>query len=408
MATTGDGSLLPASPRLDVPESRFAPPRPIGPWGFLGVAVVSFGGPLSLAALYAPGLLDDTSASAGLVAIAAAVVFGIPMVLWLKYAGQIATAGGLFGFVEAAAGRRVAMVQAVLWIASYALYLVYTTAQIVYDTLPEVLPGVRGMRPALEIAIPVVLAAVMLAGRTATIGVLGALAVVQVGLVIALAAVTIGHAAPASSFAANVGAGDFGSATGGLALLYICGTLPLFLGGEVVRPTRTVRAGMGAAYAIAAVAVVATVFPLAANPAFTRAEIPGMSIAEVFAGHGLAVAIGLGVAASIAGGMLVEYLALSRLLHAVTRQPVGPIVTVLAGLMVVTAPLSLIDPDRFYEVLLRPSLIALWLSQLVVFLVYPRFAIRRGGRRTPAFLLAGAASAFALYGLYASTGHLAT
>jgi LuxR family transcriptional regulator, maltose regulon positive regulatory protein len=36
---------------------------------------------------------------------------------------------------------RVALVQAGLWIVSYLLYLLYTTVQIVYDTLPAVLPG---------------------------------------------------------------------------------------------------------------------------------------------------------------------------------------------------------------------------------------------------------------------------
>jgi hypothetical protein len=62
----------------------------------------------------------------------------------------------LYSFVEAAAGRRVALVQAGLWIVSY---LLYTTDQIVYDTLPAVLPGERSYQPLLEIAIPVTLAA---------------------------------------------------------------------------------------------------------------------------------------------------------------------------------------------------------------------------------------------------------
>jgi hypothetical protein len=125
------------------PAETAAAGHPIGSAAFLGVAIASLGGPLALAALYAPTILTDASASAGLVAIAAAVVFSVPLLVWLRYSGEIAGAGGLYGFVEAAAGRRVALVQAGLWIASYALYLIYTTASIVYETLPAVLPGVR-------------------------------------------------------------------------------------------------------------------------------------------------------------------------------------------------------------------------------------------------------------------------
>ena len=50
------------------------------------------------------------------------------------------------------------MVQAGRWIVSYLLYLLDTTAQIVYDTLPAVLPAERRYQPVLEIAIPVALA----------------------------------------------------------------------------------------------------------------------------------------------------------------------------------------------------------------------------------------------------------
>jgi len=115
--------------------------RPISGWAFLGVTVTSLGGPLALAALYAPSIVADATASAGLAALAAAVVFGAPLAIWLRYSSHIADAGGLYAFVAAAAGRRLALVQAGLWIASYLLYLLYTTATIVYDTLPAVLPA---------------------------------------------------------------------------------------------------------------------------------------------------------------------------------------------------------------------------------------------------------------------------
>lgn len=404
--------IIDASVTAGIPPAADRPfrnrARPIGSWAFLGVVVTSLGGPLALGALYAPSIVADASASAGLAALVAAAVFGAPLLIWLQFSRHVASSGGLYSFVEVAAGRGVARLQGGLWIVSYLLYLLYTTASIVYDTLPAVLPGVRAYQPVLEIAIPLALAGIMLAGRTVALATIGALAVGQLVLLGALATVSVGHAAPVSSFQLGAPSGSLATATGQTALLYVCGSLPLFLGGEVARPARTVPRGLVAGFLLVAAAVVAAVFPLAANPAFARAPIPGMSIAEQFAGHRLAVAIGVGVAASIGGVMLVEYLALSRLLHAVTGRPVRSIVRGLAVALIAVAPLSLINPDRFYAALLKPSLVALWLSQLIVFAVYPRFAIRRGGRRLPTWTLAALAMAFAGYGVWATLRHATT
>ena len=55
---------------------------------------------------------------------------------------------------------------------------------------------------------------------------------------------------------------------------------------------------------------------------------------------------------------------------------------------------------RFYDDLIKPSLIALFVSQLFVFLVYPLFR-RHERARLPAAVAASAiASALAGYGLY--------
>jgi amino acid transporter len=318
-------------------------------------------------------------------------------------------AGGLYSFVEAAAGRRVALVQAGLWIVSYLLYLLYTTAQIVYDTLPAVLPAERRYQPVLEIAIPVALAGVMIAGRRAALLVTGALAAGQIALAATLDGVTLAHLpVPVSSFTASAPAGALASATAQTSLLYICGSLPLFLGGELARPARTIRRGLIAAWLVTAVVVTAAVAPLAAAPAFTRAPIPGMAVAERFAGHGFAVAIGLGVAISVAGVMLAEYFALSRLISTVTSWRLRPVIIALGAALVLSAPVTLINPDRIYSFLIKPSLVALWLSQLIVFAVYPRFAGRQQDRRLPAWTLTVIATAFALYGLWVTIQHSAT
>ena len=302
------------------------PARPIGQWAYAGVAVASLGGPLALAALYAPSIASGASSSAGLAMVAAAVVFGFPLAIWFGYARHVSSAGGLYSFTEAAAGRRVALAQAGLWALSYLLYIVYTTAQIVYDTLPAVLPGEVRYQTPLEVGIPVVLAGVMIAGRRVALVVLGLLAAGQLALAAALSGVTLANVTtPAGSFGASAPAGSLAIASGQTALLYICGSLPFFLGGELGgdlrHAFRVTRRGLLGAYIATVVVIIAAVAPLAADPALAQGEIPGMAVAERFVGHGFAVTVGIGVAVSVAGVILVEYLALSRLTTAVTAWP---------------------------------------------------------------------------------------
>ena len=95
-----------------------------------------------------------------------------------------------------------------------------------------------------------------------------------------------------------------------------------------------------------------------------------------------------------------EYLALSRLTVAVTAWPLRRVLLGIGVVMVAAGPVLLINPDRIYDALLTPSLFALWLSQLIPFAAYPRFAARHGGRLLPAVVLAAGASALAVYGLW--------
>ena len=374
--------------------------RPIGPWAFAGVAVASFGGPLALAALAAPALAADAAESAGLAMLAAAVVFTVPLAIWLRYSRHVHGAGGLYSFVEAAAGRRIALAQAAIWTFSYALYIVYTTVQIVYDLLPQVIPGERQYQTALALLIPIALGTVMIAGRASTLIVLGLMAAGQLVLAGILDGVTLANiSTPASTFRAGAPAGELAKASAQTSLLYICGSLPLFLGGELAAPARTIRRGLTGAFGVTALVIVLAVAPLAAAPGLLHTEIPGVSVVEQYAGIGLARAIGIGVAVSTAGVILCESFALSRLLHAVSRWRVRPITIAIGAGMVLAAPFTLIDPDGFYDTLLKPSLVALWLSQLIVFAVYPLFAIKRRQRVWPACTLSLIASAFAIYGL---------
>jgi amino acid transporter len=380
-------------------------PRPIGRWGLTAVALTALGGPLALAALYAPQMVAGADGSAGALAVAGAVVFAFPLYVWIRFARHEASSGGLYGYVRTAAGAPVAYVQAGLWLVSYALYLTYTTEYVVYDVLTDVFPGIGGARPWLEVGIPIAVAGVILAGRRVAIAVAGVIAAGQLVLLVILAAVTLGHDAPASSFHPSGPTGPLTTAAAGIGLLFVCGSLPLYFGGETARATRTIPRALLVAYAVTAVGVIVATFPYAANPAFTRAAIPGVSVAQVFGGHRVAVAIGVGVAVSIIGVMLVEYLAVTRLAHALTGRSVRLFTVVVAAVVIVSGPISLIDPDGFYDTLIRPSLIALWLSQLIPVAVFPWFARRSGRLRPGDIAITVVALAVIGYGLYGSMAH---
>jgi hypothetical protein len=333
--------------------------------------------------------------------LAAVVAFAASLAIWLRYAQHVGGPGGLFSFVEAAAGRQVALAQAAIWIVSYTLYLVYTTVQIVYDLLPQVLAGERRYQTLLALLIPVAIVAVMVAGRGPALLVLGLMGVGQLALAGVLDGVTLVHiSAPASTFGTGAQAGSIAKAGAQTSLLYVCGSLPLFLGGELVAPRATMRRGLIGAYALSALVVTLAVAPLAAAPGLLRTNVPGVTVAQEFAGAGLADAIGIGVAVSIAGLILFEYLALTRLLHAIGRWRIRPITLAIGVVMLVAAPFSLINPDGFYNSLIKPSLVALWLSQLIVFAVYPRFAKRHRQRALPAWALTVVAGGLAGYGLW--------
>lgn len=378
------------------PALRFA--------GFLGIAIAAIGGPLALVGLYVPEVIAEVASAAGLVTVIGGLAFAVPILVWLRYAREISGAGGLTAFVEQAVGRRVALVQAAVWTLSYGLYLMYTSVYVVYDVLPAVIPQVTGIQPVLEVALPCAVAAVVLAPRRVSIAVVGVLAAGQLVLVALLAGLTLSHNLPASSFTSTASVADTALTAGNVAVLYVCASLPLFFGGEVGRPS-TVSRGIGLAYGVVAAAVVVTVFPLAANPAFTGAAIPGMAYASITAGPAAGVAIGLGVAASIVGVMIIEYLAVTRLVHAVTGRPVRVISYLVAIALVASGPISLIDPERFYRDLLRPSLVALWVAQLIVVVAYPRFAARKRRLRVDDVALAAGATAVLLFGLYSTITH---
>jgi amino acid transporter len=369
------------------------PPAELPASLYVGFAVASIGGPIALLTLL-PGTAGDGLDSAGLVVLLALAVFAAPLGIWLSYSGSVVSPGGLSAFVRAAAGRRAAVAHGWVWALAYFLYLPYTVTFVVYDLLPPVFPGISGYRSSLELLLPVALVGVVLLPLRVVLACVGLLAVAQLAVMLVLAGFELSHTSAA--LAAHPNVNDTGRATGGTALLFICASLPLYLGAEVRGGSRTVRRGLAAAVALVGAVFLIAAIPLSGVPEELRnTAVPGAAIAQAYGGRGLAVAVGLLTAASTCALILAEYLALARLLHWLHGPPVRQLLLWLAVPFVAADAVSLVDPDRFYDDLLKPSLGALFVSQLVVFAVFPRF--RRGALAIGA---ATVASGLAIWGLY--------
>jgi amino acid transporter len=344
---------------------------------FAGFAVSSVGGPLALAALYLPDAVGGPAISSmGLVALAGAALFAAPLLIWWRYSGQIASDGGLYAFVERAAGRRVALVQGCIWTLSYFLYLPFTVTYLVYNQLPESFPGIVPHQKLLELLLPIAIAGAILAVERLVFVLVAVIAVVQVVLTLVFAWVLVKHAGVhPGAFRLHANGPSVARGIGNVALLFTCASLPLFLGGEVSGGGRTVRRTILAAVVITAALILVVAVPMAAlgDSQLAALEAPGYTLVKAYEGDGLATVIAYGAAASVVAVIVAEFVALTRLMHVMLGVSIARAGRVIAVLLVAVDAISLIDPERFYSYALTPSLVALYVSQAIVFLVYPLF-----------------------------------
>jgi amino acid transporter len=341
-----------------------------------------------------PGTAGAGIDSAGLVVVLALALFVAPLGIWLAYSGRIVSPGGLSAFVGAAAGRRAALAHGWIWAFAYFLYLPYTVTFVVYDLLPPVFPGISAYRASLELVLPVVIVVIVLSPLRWVLAGLGVLAVAQLVAILVLAAFEFAHTS--APLARDPGLNQTGRAAAATALLFLCASLALYLGAEVRGGSRTVRRGLVSAVALVGAVFFVAAIPLSRVPDELRdAAVPGAAIAQAYAGRGFAVAVGLLTAASTLALIVAEYLALARLLHWMHGPPVRSLLYWIAVPFLAADAISLLDPGRFYSDLLDLSLGALFISQLIVFLVFPRF---RAGAL--AITAAAIASGLAVWGLY--------
>jgi len=372
------------------PEERFSP------WLFVGFAIASIGGPLALAN-FLPGTAGDEGIeSAGLVVLLAIAVFAAPLVLWLVYSRRVVSPGGLTAFVEAAAGRPAALVHGWIWALAYFLYLPYTITFVVYDVLPPVFPGIVPYRWPLELLLPVAIVLLVLAPVRWALAALLVVGVAQLALLLALGGVELAHLPARLATAPSVD--PVGRGVGGTALLFICASLPLYLGAEVRGGSKTVRRGLAAAVGVVGVCFFVAALGIAHVPdALLRTPVPAYAIAHYYGSRSLGVAVGLALAAGTLALIVAEYLALGRLLHWLHGVPLRRVLLWIAVPFVAADAISLIDPEKFYDKLLKPSLGALFVSQFVVFIVFPLY--KRGLRWLPLVAIACGLAGWGFYTL---------
>jgi hypothetical protein len=372
----------------------------VSPLLFVGFAIASIGGPLALAN-FLPGTAgDDGISSAGLVVLLALAVFGAPLGLWLVYSRRVVSPGGLTAFVDAAAGRRAALVHGWIWALAYFLYLPYTVTYVVYDVLPPVFPGLVPYRWELELVVPLAIVLLVLAPLRLALVSLLVVGLAQLGLLLALGGLEFAN--QPVRLASQPSLDPTGRAVGGTALLFVCASLPLYLGAEVRGAGKTVRRGLAVAVAVVGLCFFVAALGMSTVPtALLHFPLPAAAIAKYYSGRSLEMAVALAIAAGTLALIVAEYLALGRLLHWLYGPQLRRVLLWLAVPFLAGDALSLINPEQFYDKLLKPSLGALFVSQVIVFVVFPLF--KRGLRWLPLVAVASGLAAWGFYTLVAGS-----
>lgn len=379
--------------------SRALSPLVLAAFAFAGTA------PLALVAVSlasATGLAPRYLVAATALGLA---LFVAPLAVWLGCLRTVAGDGGLYAFVERAAGPVMARIQGTVWTVSYLLYLPYTVTYIVFYLLPYVLPLPAPWPRVLEVALPVAICLAVALVERVSLYALVVLAALQVAAVALLAGLVWRTPAARPVVVALPPAHLLPAFVGGAAqisLLLVCLSLVVFLGGEAAGGGAGVRRALVLAFAAVCAVTLAGAWLLArgASPAVLAAWIPVLPLAARDAPGGVGTAVGVLALLGIVGVIVAEFVALVRLGGAMVGLDRKNAAALVSAFFIAADLASLANPKRFYTVAIAPSVVALYVSQFVVFAVYPLLG-RGAARRSPGpWILAAIAAAWAAFGLY--------
>lgn len=348
--------------------------------------------------------------SAGLTALLGVAAFVPPLVVWWRFGERIAGSGGLYGYVRTAAGPRMAAVHGAVWAFSYFLYLPSTVDQLAYDVLPVGFPGLVPYRGWILALVPVAMVAAIVLIERAVIAAMAVGAAAQAALVVAFASV-VGHGARVHGSAfTSAGSSQIPRGAGNVALFFVCASLPLYLGAEVAGGAKALRKTVVGAVAVASVLLVGgmAVYASLAGSTIATLPVPGYTLAQVYGSQSFASLLLAGVAVSVGSLILAEYIALTRLANAAAGVPVRRAALGIGALFVAGSLISLVNPQGLYDHLLSASLVALYISQIMVFVAYPIW--RRTLGRLSAVDVAATIAATGLmgFGLYVAVTQAST
>ena len=326
---------------------------------------------------------DEAIGSAGLVVALAVAVFAAPLTLGSSTRRVVSPGGlirlrrrrgGMSGWLWCTAG---------IWAFADFLDLPYTITFVVYDVLPPVFPGIvldllgcsssssrsRSSSSSLRLCVSA-LVSLLVVGLA------------QLVLLLVLGGVTLANV-PAR-FAAEPEADPTARAL-------VAGTAPCCSSVRACRSTSVPRCAAAAGRSGAVSSSRSRSWASASS--WRQSGCPpshgccwsspcrAAAIAKYYSGRSLEVAVALGIAVGTLALIVAEYLALGRLLHWLHGPPLRRVLLWIAVPFTAADVISLINPEQFYDKLLKPSLGALFISFLIVFLVFPLF--QRGLRWLP-------------------------
>lgn len=380
-------------------------------WPYLaGFAIASAGGPFAILGLYFTGAVDMAPRLYLETTALGLGIFVVPWMIWRGYSKSVTSSAGLAGFVAGANAPWLATWQARVWAFSYVLYLPYTVTYLVFYLLPAVARVPPLTSDILELGLPVLLIA--LGSRkasviTAVLSLSAAVQLIGIAVLVGLVLHRTGGSMPLSLATASDTPHLLAGASQ-VASLPVCISLVFYLGGETGVNPQTMRRSLDLAVLVALATLVLSAILWANAPAAGAASLPGAALALQFAhSDGKFVAAGL-ILISVAGLIVAEFAALARLATSFFAWPHRRALFAIAAVFWLGDAVSLVQPYRFYNLTITPSLIALYLSQLPVFLAYPKFRRGPGGVVVTDVLLAAFGCAWVLFNLFtAVAGSLA-